>query len=503
VQFSDAVDSVGNTVARINTNTSFEPVLQDGPSGAAPHGWGWTDNGWGSLGQQIYFASSGTHTIRIQQREDGATVDQIVLSPDTYVTSAPGPHSDDTTILASTGGTSPPPPPPPNDATTVVLWTANTAAGDVHGNWQRVSDSTAAGGSALRNPDAGAGKIAPALASPTNYFEMTFAAEKAVAYHVWIRGRADGNSTSNDSVHMQFSDSLDPSNAPFARIGTTSSAEFVLQNGSGGAAPHGWGWTENGWDTFGPNIFFASTGTHTLRVQQREDGITIDQIVISPDTYLTKSPGARRDDATILPATDGGSPPPPPPPSGSTVVLWPNKTPASQIHGNWAIGPDATAAGAQSIWNPDAGAAKIAPALASPANYFDMTFTADPGTYHVWLRMRAQGNSTSNDSVHMQFSDASDTSGAAYARIGTTGSGEFVLQAGPSGGSPHGWGWTDNGWGTPGPNIVFSGSGPHTLRIQQREDGAIIDQIVISPDTYLTNAPGTPLDDSTVLTATQ
>jgi len=74
--------------------------LQDGSSGPADHGWGWSDNGWGAPGVKIYFATTGTHTIRIQQREDGAIVDQIVLSPGTYLTTAPGPRHDDTTIIS-------------------------------------------------------------------------------------------------------------------------------------------------------------------------------------------------------------------------------------------------------------------------------------------------------------------------------------------------------------------------------------------------------------------
>jgi hypothetical protein len=112
--------------------------------------------------------------------------------------------------------------------------------------------------------------------------------------------RAEGNSTGNDSVHLQFSDSVDSSGAAYARIGTTSSAEFVLQGGPSGPAPRSWGWTENGWETVGPHIYFATTGPKTLRVQQREDGVIIDQIVISPDAYLNASPGQRRDDVVIL-----------------------------------------------------------------------------------------------------------------------------------------------------------------------------------------------------------
>jgi hypothetical protein len=130
---------------------------------------------------------------------------------------------------------------------------------------------------------------------------MTFEAAAGQPYHVWIRMRAQGNSTGNDSVHLQFNDSVTAASEPYARIGSASSAEFVLQAGPTGAAPRGWGWTENGWGSPGPHIYFASSGTHTLRIQQREDGPEIDQIVISPDTFLTASPGARRDDMVILP----------------------------------------------------------------------------------------------------------------------------------------------------------------------------------------------------------
>ncbi|HEY2905719.1 MAG TPA: phospholipase D-like domain-containing protein [Vicinamibacterales bacterium] len=502
VQFNDSVDSVGTAVMRIGSTSSAEVVLQNGPNGVADHGWGWGDNGWGSPGVNIRFAADGAHTVRIQQREDGAIVDQIVLSPDTYVTTPPGPRQNDATILPNTDGSGPPPPPPPPPSNTIVLWLSQSST--LHGNWQMLSDTTAAGNSAVWNPDAGAAKIAPALASPTNYIETTFAANSATAYHVWLRMRAQGDSLSNDSVHIQYSDSVNSSGTATAQIGTTSSTEYVLQNGPNGPADQSWGWTDNGWGALGANIFFATTGTHTLRIQQREDGAIVDQIVISPDTYLSASPGARQNDATILPSTGGSAPPPPPPPSSNTVVLWFSDTPSASINGKWQPLGDASAANGTALWNPDAGAAKVAPALASPLNYIERTFTADAGTaYHVWLRMRAQGDSLSNDSVHVQFSDSVDSGGAAFAHIGSTSSTEYVLQNGSSGPPDKGWGWTENGWGSLGPNIFFAAGGSHTLRVQQREDGAIIDQIVISPDTYLTTSPGARQNDSTVLPKSQ
>ena len=65
-------------------------------------------------------------------------------------------------------------------------------------------------------------------------------------------------------------------------------------------SPCGWGWADGGWGTLGSDVYFTTTGTHTVRVQQREDGVVIDQIVISPDTFLTTPPGWRQNDQVIL-----------------------------------------------------------------------------------------------------------------------------------------------------------------------------------------------------------
>ena len=525
------------------------------------------------------FAASGTHTIRIQQREDGPAIDQIVLSPNDYLLSPPGPHYGDTRVLPPSDGGSPPPPtctdqnatnvggplpctyPAPPSGPSIVLWPTTGDVTTIAGLW-KIGPDTGAGGTSMWLPDAAAPQV-PAAASPANFFEMQFAAEKDVNYHVWIRMRAQKNSLSNDSVHVQFSDSVDASSAPYARIGTTQSAEFVLQAGSGGPAPSSWGWTDNGFGTLGPHVRFASTGTKTIRIQQREDGTIIDQIVISPSTYLFQSPGAERNDTIVLAKTTTTPPPetctdatannqgqplpctydpppqtctdstannqgqplpctydPVPPPQtctdatatnqgqplpctfppGGTIVLWPTTGDVTIGPGSlWRIGPD-TGAGGTSMWLPDAAAPQVTTALASPDNYFEMQFVAEQNVnYHVWIRMRAQKNSILNDSVHMQFTDTVDN----YARIGTTGSAKFALQAGPNGPAPSKWGWTDNGWGSLGANVRFLTSGTHTLRIQQSEDGAIIDQIVISRDTYLTTRPGSTINDTTVLPKTQ
>jgi phosphatidylserine/phosphatidylglycerophosphate/cardiolipin synthase-like enzyme len=249
-------------------------------------------------------------------------------------------------IWSFTTAVTAPPPPLPSGATTIVLWTSNTQPGDLQGNWSMLTDVTESGGAALRNPDAGQSKISPALAAPANYFERTFTAYRSVAYHLWVRLKAQNNSFGNDSVHVQFSGSVDSFGSPTWRIGTTSSAEVVLQDGSSDSAVTGWGWADNGWGALGGNIYFGADGPQTVRVQQREDGAIVDEIVLSPDTYLSSPPGPRDNDVTLLPENDGSGSPPPPPPSDPTIVLWTAHAPPSGIVGTaWQLLTDGSAAG--------------------------------------------------------------------------------------------------------------------------------------------------------------
>lgn len=194
------------------------------------------------------------------------------------------------------------------------------AAPVVRGNWSVVSDSTAAGGSRLANPDARAAKQVTPLASPAHYFELTFTAEAGTPYRLWLRGKAYRNEYSNDSVFVQFSGSVTSSGSAVWRIGTTSATDVNLEACSG-CGISGWGWQDNGWGgpgVLGPLVYFATSGTQRLRVQVREDGLSIDQIVLSPDTYLDRAPGAAKNDTTIL---TGGTAPPPP--SSITLVREP------------------------------------------------------------------------------------------------------------------------------------------------------------------------------------
>ena len=181
-----------------------------------------------------------------------------------------------------------------------IVLHARSASAKV-GAWSLVNDTTAADGVRLANPDAGQAKLATPLAAPSNYFELTFTVEAGRAYHLWIRGKADRNYWGNDSVFVQFDNSVNASGAAQFRIGTAAAAEINLEDCSGcGLA--GWGWQDNGWGAgvMGPLIRFSQGGSQRIRVQTREDGLAIDQVVLSPARYLNVRPGPLKNDNTIL-----------------------------------------------------------------------------------------------------------------------------------------------------------------------------------------------------------
>jgi phosphatidylserine/phosphatidylglycerophosphate/cardiolipin synthase-like enzyme/regulation of enolase protein 1 (concanavalin A-like superfamily) len=203
----------------------------------------------------------------------------------------------------------------------VVLWAAQ--APTRVGKWTVIADSTAAGGSRIGTTDAAV--KGAASANPTDYFEMSFEATAGVAYRLWIRGKAQSNAWPNDSVFVQFSDSVTSAGAATYRIGTTSATTVTIEDCSG-CGLSGWGWNDNaiGVGVLGPQIFFATTGPQQIRVSMREDGLSIDQIVLSRGPFLTTAPGATKNDGTILQQQggSGGAPPPPPPPPDPLPSGW-------------------------------------------------------------------------------------------------------------------------------------------------------------------------------------
>jgi hypothetical protein len=186
--------------------------------------------------------------------------------------------------------------PDPDGDAEIVLHAWRTSK--MVGNWQPISDPTAAGGMRMASIDHGA--TVKLRGADANYFEMTFTAEAGRGYRLWIRGQAERDNPNNDAFYVQFSGAVDAGGAPLYRYGKSSAAWISLQECSN-CPLDGWGWQDHAAGSdLGPLVYFATTGPQTLRILMREDGVSIDQIVLSPSAYLTSSPGAPRSDATLL-----------------------------------------------------------------------------------------------------------------------------------------------------------------------------------------------------------
>jgi hypothetical protein len=333
---------------------------------------------------------------------------------------------------------------------------------------------------------------------------------------------------------------------------------------------------------------------HTLRIQTREDGLSIDQIILSPTTFLHSSPGQPLADSSVYPEQNGGGEGSNVPPAvaltspahgatftvpvtmtvgadatdadgaivrvdffangtsigtdatapysiewtassantysltavavdnegavsasvartvvvtagssgaGEEIVIWAHTAP---IAPGWSVVADGTAAGGYRLQDPNLRAPKVRVPREDPARYVELAFDALAGRpYRLWLRSKAIGNSYENDSVWVQFSGSVTAGGAPAYRIGTSSATAVILEEGTNA-AMAGWGWSDNGYGTGivGPAIYFAVDGRQTMRIQTREDGLGIDQIVLSAGHYLHSSPGTTTADDTVLAPT-
>jgi hypothetical protein len=332
----------------------------------------------------VWFQNSGPHTIRVQVREDGAEIDQIVISPLTFATDPPGPVNHDNTIVPKPGPTPPSAPglpAPPNGATGVdpnvtLTWTAsgatsydvnfgtanpppqvsagqtaaslalgtlsnsttyfwqiishNTAgttsgpvwsfttaaplpnaeiviyasdipSANLHGMWGVGADATSPNGVKLVTPDNGWATTNNPAAAPTDYVDVTFDANAGMPYTLWLRMQALNNSKFNDSLWVQFSDAT-ANGASIYPMNTTSGLDVNLATDATASSLNHWGWQNTGyWLSQPTTVTFATSGTHTMRIQVREDGVQFDQIVLSSSRYLATAPGGATNDATIVP----------------------------------------------------------------------------------------------------------------------------------------------------------------------------------------------------------
>jgi hypothetical protein len=183
----------------------------------------------------------------------------------------------------------------------VVLYAGEAVS--MTGDVRSVPDPDAAGGGRLYFINAGVPKAALPSTHPATFVDLTFTAAANTPYHLWMRGSALADCWCNDSAWVQFSDTVDAGGRAVNRIGTSEAVMYSLEQCLNcGVA--GWGWSDNHWGepgVPGADLYFATTGSHTIRIQPREDGLSIDQIVLSSVRYRTLAPGASKHDRTIVP----------------------------------------------------------------------------------------------------------------------------------------------------------------------------------------------------------
>jgi hypothetical protein len=185
----------------------------------------------------------------------------------------------------------------------IVLWAADAG---FEGRWMPVDDQTAAGGVRAYDPNLGAPKVTAPVTEPASRVTLRFYADPNETYKLWIRLKGDANSWTNDSVWVQFRGATDPAGVEKYQVGTSSGLSVSLEECSG-CGISGWGWEDDGWGAFNKNgglLRFPQDPDRDPKyivIQTREDGVSIDQIVLSAEKYLTARPGKAKNDTTILP----------------------------------------------------------------------------------------------------------------------------------------------------------------------------------------------------------
>ncbi len=177
--------------------------------------WGWMDGThYSPETGDVYFQDGGPHTLRIQSRQDGVSLDTILLSPydeiDKMLRARDFDRIDQLLIKKDR----------PDEYPDLVIIPASQVDRDrIYGKWKRESDASALFKFRLDDlPSQKTWQFQP-LINPEDYFEVDFQAKKDIKYHVWIRMKAYKGDPLSDSVYLQFNDSMDDQGGERYRIG--------------------------------------------------------------------------------------------------------------------------------------------------------------------------------------------------------------------------------------------------------------------------------------------
>ncbi len=404
---------------------------------------GWSNKTMSHSIAAITVPTAGVHTLNLWMREDGFIADKIVITRDgaftpsgegpALSTRSPGPETTDPTALI----------PDANGMVSIDVADYDTLqAGNNHG-WVLVSQPEASGKGALEAlPNTGA-RIDSGYATSSPRADYAVYFRDAGTYYVWIRGL--GRSGEDDSVHVGIDGQELSSAAAIDRF----NASF--------------GWSNK---TMGGNyatVDVATPGVHMLNLWMREDGFIADKIVITRDgaftpsgegpALSTRSPGPVTTTPTALVADVNGM--------VSIDVADYDTRQAANNH-EWVTVSQAGASGKGALEAlPNTGARIDSGYAASSPQADYAVYFRDAGTYYVWVR--GLGLSGEDDSVHVGLDGQELSSASAIDRFNAS------------------FGWSNKTMGGNLATVDVATPGVHTVNLWMREDGFMVDKIVLVP----------------------
>ncbi|MDJ0662207.1 MAG: hypothetical protein QNJ42_22375 [Crocosphaera sp.] len=312
-----------------------------------------------------------------------------------------------------------------------------TSPDGVH-QWVLVNDSSASGGESLQalvddgtNYNTGYEINSPRLDYHINFTETG-------THYVWILGKAGGSNIDlSDSIHAGLNGQ--PVNTADRISGFTGD----------------YGWSNGTMDSVRATLEVTEAGVQTFNLWMREDGFIVDQIVLTTDE--TFDPTQPQTEPRFQQSNDA---------QGLVTIeaeQFHNTTSPDGVH-QWVIMDDSSASEGQSVqalvddntnYNTDYESF-------SPRLDYEINFT-QTGTHYIWVLGKGGGSRVNNsDSVHAGLDGQGESTAERISKF------------------TENYGWSNRTMENTRATIQVTSTGVHTLNLWMREDGFVLDQIILT-----------------------
>jgi len=327
------------------------------------------------------------------------------------------------------------------------------------------SNKSGASGSAsmVTTPDTGTIKKSK-IGSPVMNYKVYF--DEAGTYKVWLRGSGDtsGNEGKSDSAHVGINGSLNTAAG--------------IQN-----FPPQWRWSNEKRSGGSATLQVPAPGLHTINIWMREDGLILDKLVLAKNAaYIPSDQGpitstttaqntASSEDETIAGTIDTENDPETPAITATTdtslisVEIENYTSRSAQDAHQWQENNKPGSSVSAMAATPNTGKLNTK-ANGSAALNYSLQFS-EAGTYYVWLRGWGDSNGAGkNDSVHVGINGNSNNT--------------EVLEN-----FPNNWTWSNKKRNSGRVTVKIPAAGVHTVNLSMREDGIILDKLILTKDASL------------------